>query len=257
MANSERLVKLKDYLIQHNGTSIKELSEALAVTEMTVRRDLKLLSDRGDVIINHGVVVYRPHFISIESRAYSVENQKSFMLDQKIRIGKAASELITPDDVIFMDVGTTVECVANAIQQNSPITAMCFAANTFLSLQKKNIGQIIMSGGYYHPSTQAFESEALAPVLKGLRASKAFIAPSAASMEVGLTCSTQYDMQIKKLVISNSIQHIVVLTSDKFGKVKSTGFADWSQIHTVITDSGISPQWIEFIKSKSIELIIV
>ena len=257
MANTERLEKLKNILIKSNGVGIKELASLLSVTEMTVRRDLKVLTESGDAVIVRGVAVYRPKAISVESTVYSIEDEKKVMKEEKERIGKKAAELLEVGDVIFLDVGTTLESMAASIPQNMQITAMCFTLNTMLQLSQKNISQIIMGGGYYHPSTSVFESEAMVPVMNGLRATKAFISPSAADMDLGLTCSVPYDKEIKELEIRNSQKVILLITSSKFGKVKPTLFGSWNQVNVVITDQGIPMEWKDFFNKKGIELIIV
>lgn len=257
MANTERLERLKNLLIKSNGIGIKELAKILDVTEMTVRRDLKSLLETGDAVIVRGVAVYRPKAVSVEAQVYSIEDQKKVMKEEKERIGKKAAELLVVGDVVFLDVGTTVEKLVLSMEDNMQITAMCFAANTLFQLQKKNISQIIMGGGYYHPSSTVFESEAIIPIMNGLRATKAFIAPAAVDMDLGLTCSVPYDKTIKELEIKNSQKVIALITSNKFGKVKSTQFGTWNDVDMVITDKGIPKEWVDFFKDREIELFIV
>ncbi|MGN1179108.1 MAG: DeoR/GlpR family DNA-binding transcription regulator [Candidatus Ornithospirochaeta sp.] len=257
MANTERLERLKNLLIKSNGIGIKELAKILDVTEMTVRRDLKSLLETGDAVIVRGVAVYRPKAVSVEAQVYSIEDQKKVMEEEKEGIGKKAAELLVVGDVVFLDVGTTVEKLVLSMEDNMQITAMCFAANTLFQLQKKNISQIIMGGGYYHPSSTVFESEAIIPIMNGLRATKAFIAPAAVDMDLGLTCSVPYDKTIKELEIKNSQKVIALITSNKFGKVKSTQFGTWNDVDVVITDKGIPKEWVDFLKDREIELFIV
>ena len=257
MANKERLERLKNLLIKSNGIGIKELAKILDVTEMTVRRDLKSLLETGDAVIVRGVAVYRPKAVSVEAQVYSIEDQKKVMEEEKEGIGNKAAELLVVGDVVFLDVGTTVEKLVLSMEDNMQITAMCFAANTLFQLQKKNISQIIMGGGYYHPSSTVFESEAIIPIMNGLRATKAFIAPAAVDMDLGLTCSVPYDKTIKELEIKNSRKMIALITSNKFGKVKSTQFGTWNDVDVVITDKGIPKEWVDFLKDREIELFIV
>ena len=257
MANTERLERLKNLLIKSNGIGIKELAKILDVTEMTVRRDLKSLLETGDAVIVRGGAVYSPKAVSVEAQVYSIEDQKKVMEEEKEVIGKKAAELLVVGDVVFLDVGTTVEKLVLSMEDNMQITAMCFAANTLFQLQKKNISQIIMGGGYYHPSSTVFESEAIIPIMNGLRATKAFIAPAAVDMDLGLTCSVPYDKTIKELEIKNSQKVIALITSNKFGKVKSTQFGTWNDVDVVITDKGIPKEWVDFFKDREIELFIV
>ena len=76
-------------------------------------------------------------------------------------------------------------------------------------------------------------------------------------MSLGLTCCAPCDKAIKELEIKNSQKRVLLLTSNKFGKVKSTLFGTWEQVDAVITDKGITEDWIEFFREKDIELFIV
>ena len=118
MANTERLERLKNLLIKSNGIGIKELAKILDVTEMTIRRDLKSLLETGDAVIVRGVAVYRPKAVSVEAQVYSIEDQKKVMEEEKEGIGKKAAELLVVGDVVFLDVGTTVEKLVLSMEDN-------------------------------------------------------------------------------------------------------------------------------------------
>lgn len=258
MSNHQRLEQIESILAEQNAVSIKDLARMLNVTEMTIRRDLKALSERSSVSLMRGVAVYHPHTaVAADKSPYQLEQEKGIMLEEKQRIGAAAAKLIQPNDVVFLDVGSTVEWIAKSLPENMQITAMCFAANTMNAVLDKNIGQLIMSGGYYHPRTQTFESEAMFPSMRGLRANKAFIAPAAVSMRLGLTCRAQYDVQIKRLAMNNSAERILVLTSSKFDQIRPSSFGSWEQVDRVITDIGIPDRWVKFFFERGIELEVV
>ena len=62
---------------------------------------------------------------------------------------------------------------------------------------------------------------------------------------------------IKELEIKNSQKVIALITSNKYGKVKSTQFGTWNDVDVVITDKGIPKEWVDFFKDRDIELFIV
>ena len=62
---------------------------------------------------------------------------------------------------------------------------------------------------------------------------------------------------IKELEIKNSQKVIALITSNKYGKVKSTQFGTWNDVDVVITDKGIPKEWVDFFKDREIELFIV
>ena len=55
-----RINALIDILKTKNGASVKDLSEILNVSEMTIRRDLKLLKENKIVNNVYGATIYNP-----------------------------------------------------------------------------------------------------------------------------------------------------------------------------------------------------
>lgn len=257
VARNERLNTLLSILQLRNGASIKELAVELGVTEMTVRRDMRMLCERGLADLVHGVAIYRPGQAGLNKYMYDLQHAQTENIREKEKIGAAAARMIEPGEIVFLDVGTTAACVARALPDNLRITAMCFSMNTLLEVLQKNVGQIIMSGGFYHQETQAFSCNEMIGMMKERRTTKAFVVPSGASMELGLTCYSPHEVEIKRMGLTNSLHRILLLDSSKFGKVRANCFGDWSQVDTVITDEGIPAEWREFLQEKKISLSVV
>ena len=57
---ADRLNRIMQILKMRNGASIRELSSELEVSEMTVRRDLEVLSASRLVTLIQGVAIYHP-----------------------------------------------------------------------------------------------------------------------------------------------------------------------------------------------------
>ena len=102
-----------------------------------------------------------------------------------------------------------------------------------------------------------FESPDGISLIEKTRATKVFISASGIHDKLGVTCSNNYEVPTKCAIIGSSLERILLVNSDKFGKVKSSYFADLSDFNTIITDSGISQEWINYISQLNINLIIV
>ncbi|MEL6850643.1 MAG: DeoR/GlpR family DNA-binding transcription regulator, partial [Bacteroidota bacterium] len=78
-----------------------ELSEALEVSEDTIRRDLKELAEINQIKKVHGGAV------SHSLNPYDYKDRQIFAQDEKIQIAEKARHLIKPHQVVIMDGGTT------------------------------------------------------------------------------------------------------------------------------------------------------
>lgn len=252
-----RLNNIIQLLKEQNGASIKQLSQILDVTEMTVRRDLRSLQEEGIVTMIHGAAIYNPNVDDAQNPLYTIPKCSPVMKDEKSRIGKAAAKLIEPGDILFVDSGTTTSQLIRNLPNGMDIVLNCFSYNIFSEAKTRGVDKIYLGGGIFHYDTEAFESPETLRMVESTRATKAFIVPNAIEMNLGFMCVQEYEMNLKKSFIANSMERIILADSSKFGSVTKCFFADFSSIDTIITDSGISDEWAEFLKEKGIKLIVV
>lgn len=250
-----RLEEIINYLKQNNGAPVKDLAKMFNVSEMTIRRDLKILDDNGIVNNVYGSTIYNPNN-SAETNPdyYNLITAVDKHREDKQRIGKFAASLINEDDTIIIDAGSTTEYVARHINQNIKLKVLCYTINILnLLIDKKDIS-IIFPGGYYHHNSQMFESMESLGLINKTRANKVFISAAGVHEKLGVTCSNMYEINTKKASIASGAEVILLVDSSKFSNVKSAYFANLSDFNTIVTDKNISPEWEEMIQSMGITL---
>jgi DeoR family deoxyribose operon repressor len=242
-----------------NGfVSIKELSKRLEVSEMTVRRDLRELSKENIVtLIPGGAVLKRNSPIDTDEDKYLIQAAESLMLEEKIKISRKAASLIEPNDVIVIDTGSTTENIPKFIPENMSLTVICYALNILFNVYENKNWKLIFPGGYFHGDTLMLESPEGIEMIKRIRANKSFISAAGVSEKLGVTCATAYEKETKKAVIESSDKKILLVDSTKFGKIKISHFADLTDFDIIITDTGISKEFVNIIKNIGIKLYIV
>ena len=254
----QRTNKLIEILKEKNGASVKELANILNVSEMTIRRDLKLLNSNNIVKKVYGATIYNPSNVIDKIKSNYDLNNESFKFEiEKDKIGKAAAKLVKNNDVIIIDTGTTTEKLAKNLDDAINLTALFYNINILDALRNKPNVKMIFSGGYYHPNTEMFESPEGISLIKNTRASKVFISAAGVHETLGVTCSNNYEVATKKAILNSSFEKILLLHSDKFGKVNSSYFADLNEFDTIITDANLSDEWKNRIDSLKIKLILV
>ena len=253
-----RTNKIIEILKEKNGATVKELASMLNVSEMTIRRDLKILKCNNIVNNVYGATIYNPsnNIDRLES-FYEIETETIKHENEKIKIGKAAANLVNDNDIIIIDTGTTTEKLAENISPHISITALIYNTNILNALSNKKNINLIFSGGYFHPNTQMFESPEGIELIKKTRATKVFVSAAGVHENLGVTCSNNYEVLTKNAILSSSVEKILLVDSEKFGIVKSAYFADLNTFTTIITDSGISNEWKDIIEEMKIQLIIV
>lgn len=255
-SKSKRLTQIVALLKKNKTMTVKNLSKLLDVSEMTIRRDLNILEADGIIIRSHGRATYKSNPDST-SDEYELLSEKTKMNAEKDRIGKFAASLIEPGDVIIIDNGSTTDKLTKYIPDDINITVLCYNFNVLEQLVKKENIKIIFAGGYFHRKDQMFESSQGIRLIENIRATKLFISAHGVHKKLGMTCANSYEVSTKNAILQSAQTKILLADSSKFGKVRTAYFAQLNEIDVIVTDSGISQEWREFIENEGIVLYVV
>lgn len=254
----ERLNRLIEILRKQNGATIKELSQLLDVSEMTVRRDMDTLKAKNMILDIPGAAVLntqRPY--STDEDGYQLSMATRSHVGEKERIGKYAASLIQEDDCVIIDNGSTVEYLADSIAKDTKMTIFTCNLNILNKICNNPNISIIFGGGYYHPDTTLFESSENITLIKNIRATKVFASAAGVHDKMGVTCMNNYELDIKQAIIQSGAEKILLVDSSKFGTIKPCFLTELDIFDRVITDVNLSAEWAEIIRQKGIQLDMV
>lgn len=256
----DRINNIISILKSSNGSSVKDLANELNVSEMTIRRDLKTLEEKNIIDNFYGAAVFNPREDNPVNKSdefsYSISINSHKMEYQKNCIGKKAAEFVCENDVVVIDTGTTTEKLTQNIDNELSFTALVFSANNLIHLLGKPNVEIIVSGGKFHRDTGMFEPSIDMELVKNTRTNKLFLSAAGVHEKLGITCAYSYEILLKKEVINNSLEVFLLVDSSKFGNVASAFICELDYIDNIITDRGISDEWVEIINKMGINLII-
>jgi DeoR family deoxyribose operon repressor len=255
---NDRREKIISLLKTTNVLTIKSLAEMLNVSTMTIRRDLEYLAGQDIVQFYHGGAVFNPRFLEkvINPNDYYIQQQTMLHQNEKTLIAQKAVGTLLPQETIMLDSGTTIYYLARELPENQNLTVIAWSLNVIEELIRKPQNKILIQGGVYHPETQMFENNQGMDIIKNSRASKAFISAGGFHSSLGITCPFHYEVETKRAAIKYSMSSILLIDSSKFGKVCSAHMNDINDFSAVITDSGIPPEYEEYIRNAGLELII-
>jgi DeoR family deoxyribose operon repressor len=255
---NQRMKHIINALHMKSVVSIKGLIKQFNVSEMTIRRDLNLLSNDGIVeLIPGGAILKTDDDSERNAERYLITHEEMKRTREKIRIGKKAASVIEPNDTVIIDVGSTTEYLAKFMREDIPVTILCYALNILVEIYRKKNCHPIFAGGYFHENILMFESPEGINLIKRIRANKAFISAAGVSDQLGVTCATPYEIGPKQAVMKSAKTKILMVDSTKFGKIGVAYFADLQEFDMVITDSEISEEYIKFIRNLGLDLYIV
>lgn len=255
----KRLNNLLALLQESPDLSVHSLAEMLNVSDMTIRRDLNYLKENQLFLRNHGIAlkpVGSNNIKNIENE-YSLSSERTKYLSEKQRIGSFAASMIEANDTIILDSGTTIAEMSRHIPEHLNLNITCYNYCILTQLFQKEGIRITLAGGTLHKDDQMFESSYGNDLIKSQRACKFFMAASGVHEALGLTCAHNYEVLTKRAAMQSSLTSILLVDSSKFGQIRTAYVAQLNEIDTIVTDSGISPEWAETIRSMGITLHIV
>ena len=106
-----RRQQLADWMQQHGHVSLQEICTRFSISEATARRDLAALAADKRIVRTYGGALadYNRRFASFHERLQLAS-------EAKCAIAKAALAFIRPKSRIFLDAGTTIYALAEALR---------------------------------------------------------------------------------------------------------------------------------------------
>ncbi|MGO9411862.1 MAG: DeoR/GlpR family DNA-binding transcription regulator [Spirochaetia bacterium] len=252
----DRIAQILESLRGDGATSIEELSQRLSVSEMTVRRDLLLLAQQNRVRLVKGGAELRLGLADSPRAAFSLVSGESALAKDKMKIGKKAASLVEPGDIVIIDSGSTTEWLARSLPVDAPLTVICFALNILLEAASRSKVTAVFAGGTFRGDTLVCESVEGIALVRRFRAHKAFLSAGGVSDSLGVTCRDAAEAELKKAAIESAQTRILVVDSGKLGRVTPSLFATLSDFDAIVTDSGISLEYVQIARSRGIALYL-
>lgn len=250
MYQEERLLKILEYLKDHNSMSVHHICEMLNVSRDTARRDIIKLIEQGAAIRTHGGISLPVFRSAIE--AYR-ERMESFSQEKK-NIAERAIEFIDEGKHYFFDVSTTVRFLAASLNKN--ITVFTHSLDNIEILSEKDEVFVHSIGGCLNKRNRFFFNPGCTNYLEGIKFDVAFLGAAAITID-GLYYEDEEDAFIKNSAINQSHKIILLADHQKFHRSSYYRGAKWGDIDILITDKIPPAKFLELIEEHGIELIIV
>lgn len=232
---------------------VLDLSEKLGVSEVTIRKDLKLLEKKKMLYRSHGSASSLSSIISDKH----IDVKEKIHMDEKQRIAKAANHLLEPNDKIIIASGTTLFAFANEIHTTESLTVITSSVKVSLSLCYNPNIEIIQLGGIMRKNSVSVIGHYAENVLESLSCNKLFLGVDGIDLDYGLTTSDMNEARINQQMIDASQKIIVLTDSSKFGKRGFCKICDINKIHHIITDTNAPSHIIEMMREREIEVTLI
>jgi DeoR family transcriptional regulator of aga operon len=226
-----------------------------------VRRDLDSLAGQQLLTRTHGGAVSNSTAYDLPLRYKTVRHA-----EQKIRIARAAAELVRFGSVVGLNGGTTSTEVARALAtradlhsgtEAASITVVTNALNIANELTVRSHVKIVVLGGVPRPQSYELVGPLAIPVLNQLSLDVAILSVAALCLQRGACGPDEAEAEISARIARQAGRVVVAADSSKLGGSAFAQILPLAEIDVLVTDSAADPALLKELLGAGIEVLEV
>ncbi len=252
MLNEERRQKIREILSQKKRVLVKEISKDFQTSEVTIRKDLQVLENRGLLSRVHGGAILNESSVP----DLALTEKELIHSKEKQRIAQKASEMINEGDVILLDSGSTTTQIARIIKFNNNIKIITNAVNIASELAASK-NEVILTGGLLREKSFSLVGPIAETTLTNMNADKLFLGVDGIHFDYGLTTPNLMEGRVNQLMIKMAHEVILVADSSKFGKRSMSVISDIQAVDVLITDKNIRDEDLRKLRNYEVQVVLV
>ena len=193
--------------------TLEALADAFSVSMQTVRRDVIAMQQEGLIERFHGGAGARGR-IGINRLEHAAK--QSLNVAEKADIARQAVGHLSGTSLVYIDVGTTMEAVASALQDRPRLTIITNSLHVAALVDPSRHEIRVLPGRVTGPDGSITGAEA-ALAVKAMRLDMALIGCSAVEPEGQVMDFDPAKIAIKRAAMSVARASLLLATRDKFG----------------------------------------
>lgn len=229
MFAQERRKQILAALTRAGRVEVPTLAARFAVSEDTVRRDLRDLAAQGFLQKTHGGAVA----LDVPSLAWEARAQ--VLPAAKAKIGEVAARLVEPEQTIILDAGLTVLELARHLSAR-PIKVITNSLDCANLLDGQAGVSVVVTGGEWDPIVRYLGGEHAAAAIAAYRADWVFLGTCALHPQGGMTAKHAQDATIKRAMLKSGLKAVLLADHSKFDQVAPHYVGPLEALHAVVTD---------------------
>lgn len=266
----------KEYILQQlkekGRVSVVDISRQFGCSEVTARTDIRELDAMGLLKKSYGGAVYvdivpyknTPNNTYDDIRYAYVDlpfavGKYYLNKEEKQRIADKAYSYIENGDTVMLDDSTTCCHLAQYISKHPEKTMTVVTNSLFVAAVLSGTEHVntYMLGGRILAKPSSAMDNLTAETLKNYHVSKLFTGINRIDLRVGLTSADADHANVKKAMIHSSDEVYVLADHTKFASSSLFTVCPISQIHHIITDTGINRSIVQLAVERGILIDIV
>ena len=230
MVREKRFNYILGKLQDKNEVGFAELSNALNVSEDTIRRDIDTLASNGLLLKIRGGAIPRSH------NPLTFKERIGQLRDDKEIIALKAQTLIKSGQTVFMDGGTSVYTLVSLLSTDIKLTVITNNIAIVPILSAYSGIELIVLGGKYLKESETVVGLQAIKMAENFQADLYFMGICALDTVKGVTANFMEEAELKQTMLGHSGTSIALSTFDKLGTFESFRVCPIQNLDYIITE---------------------
>lgn len=213
MRLNERQTKIVEVLKERKRMSVVQLAKQFFVSEMTIRRDLKLLEEESYIVRYNGGAMIK----NGDGDIMPIKYRRLLHIKQKTNLAKMAEKYLKDSINVFIDSSSTCMYIIPLIAEHKDIHIFTNSVQTVIAAAERGIKCTLIGGNYYKYDMCTVGSIA-EEFLRGINADIAFFSSAGLSDDGFITDHDELQTAIRKIVMSKCDTNIFLFDNHKLHK---------------------------------------
>jgi DeoR family fructose operon transcriptional repressor len=228
IASEARLHWLDERLGADGSVTIAAAAAALGVSEMTIRRDLDELEERGTARrVRGGAKAIGPR--SFAERRHTAARAKS-------RIAAKLTGLVPSVGAVAFDASSTVMRLSSGLGAARDLTVLTNGPDTFGALQGLPGVTALLTGGRLEPRTGSLVGPLACRSAAQFTVRIFFASAAAIDPDVGGLEMTLDEAEVKRSIAAGAEEVVLAVDSSKLGGGAVAAGLEWDRVDVLVTE---------------------
>ena len=232
---------------------VEDLSEKFEVSQVTIRKDLADLEERGLLQRTHGGAVFVHKSRFNPSFLEKVQLQAA----QKQAIARKAVEFIEEGDAIILDAGSTTLALAQVMKDRFRRLVVITSSIPIALELSHTAWDLIIVGGQLRQHSLALIGPASVCALRDYHVDKAFLGATGVTLKNGYSTPNPLDAELKQAMMRSAERTFVLTDSSKLGHAVLAAYAQLDEVHTLITDAKAPQTFVQAMQHRELRIELV
>jgi DeoR/GlpR family transcriptional regulator of sugar metabolism len=237
MLAQQRQSAILDLVRRHGGVRVSDLVREFSVSDMTIRRDLETLAQRGLVAKVHGgATTLSPGSTDEPGFAAKSVRQQA----EKEAIARQAAALVSPGTAIALSAGTTTWTLAHRLLDVAGITVVTNSvpvAEVFYHNGRSD-QTVVLTGGIRTPS-DALVGPFAVTAIRSLNLDQLFLGVHGINERSGFTTPNLMEAETDRALVGAARRLVVLADHTKWETVGISTIAQLEDADVVVSDAGL------------------